>query len=197
MSGSFPRGTNLTLTVSARGTEPISYQWRRGGIIFPGATETSLTLSSINISNSGAYDVVATNIIGMATSSVAFISVSGRPPVFTQQPVSVEVLQGSTVTLNPLASGSAPLSYRWYFRDIELQGQTNRQLVLTSITLASAGPYVVVVSNPFASATSSVAQVTVNQSLILQEPSRNQFVDIGRTVNLTAGLTCTDILSYS
>jgi alpha-tubulin suppressor-like RCC1 family protein len=131
------------------------------------------------------------------TSVVVTINVFGSPPTFTQQPASVEVLEGSTVTLNSLANGTAPLSYQWNFYGTNLPAQTNRQLTFTSVTLANAGPYFVTATNAVGSTNSVVAQLTVNQSLVITQPLTNQVVDAGATVSLIVGATSTGATNYS
>jgi hypothetical protein len=194
--GMLPVGTNYTLTALARGSEPIFYQWRRSGTNLPGATGTTHGFSNVTAAISGNYSVVATNTVGSVTSLVAWISVYGVPPAFTQQPVSVEVLEGSTVTLNSLATGSAPLRYQWCFQGTNLPAQTNRQLVLTSISPAAAGQYFVIASNAFGATNSVTAQVAVNQSLVLQQPLSNLVVDAGDTVTLAVGASGSGGLSF-
>jgi hypothetical protein len=192
-----PVGTNYTLQSIAVGTAPISYQWQRFGTNVPGATQPSLTLSNLNSANSGSYQVVATNILGSTTSLVASVVVLGSSPVLTQQPVSTEVLQGSTVTFNSRATGTSPLSFQWYFNGTNLPGASNQQLILPSVTPASSGAYFVVVTNLYGMATSTIAQLTVNQSIVLLQPLTNQVVDAGATVTLAIGATGTVSQGYN
>jgi alpha-tubulin suppressor-like RCC1 family protein len=196
-AGVLPYGTNFTLSALASGTEPIAYQWRQSGSNLPGATQTTLTLSNVNNSANGNYDVIATNTIGTATSHIASIYVFGTPPSFTQQPVSIEVLEGSTITLNSLATGSTPIQYQWYFNSNKLTDATGRQITLVSVKSASVGPYFVIATNAYGAATSAVAQVTVNQSLVIQQPLTNQIVDVGGAVALVVGASSSNALSYS
>jgi hypothetical protein len=197
VGASLPAGTNLTLSGLARGSEPITYQWRRANADLPGAVQTSLTLSNVQPSDSGGYTLVAFNGVGPFTSAVANVVVTGAPPVFVQHPASVAALAGSSTTLNSLATGSSPLHYQWYFQNNPLGGQTNRLLVLNPVTLASAGPYQVIASNTFGRATSDVAQVSVNQAPLLQQALTNQVVDVNSTVSLTASATGSGTLAYS
>ena len=190
-------GSNFTMRCLASGTEPLAYQWRRNGTNIAGATQTSLTLSNVNTGTNGSYSVVATNTVGGTTSAVAYISVFGARPVFTQQPASIEVLEGSSVTFNSVASGTSPLSYQWRFYGTNLPGKTSRQLVLSSVTSAAAGPYFVVATNAYGATNSAVAQLTVNQSIVLLQPLTNQVVDAGSTVLLSVGVSGTGLLSYS
>lgn len=195
-----PMGCTFTLQCLASGTEPLAYQWRRNGTNLTGATQSSLTLSNVNTGDNGSYTVVATNTFGVTTSAVAYVTVYGSPPAsptFTQQPTSIEVLQGSSVTFNSLATGTAPVSYQWCFYGTNLPGKTSSQLILPSVTSAAAGPYFVVASNAYGATNSATAQLTVNQSIVLLQPLTNQVVDAGNTVLLAVGVTGTGALSYS
>lgn len=179
-----PTGSDFTLRALAAGTEPIVYQWRRNGIPVPGATQSTLTLSNLNSSITGTYHVTASNSLGGAVSQAAAVSISGTPLIFLQQPASIEVLEGSTVTFNSLANGILP-RYQWFFQASPLPGKTNPTLVLPAVSLASVGAYFVVASNANGRGTSVVAQLTVNQSLRLLQPVSNTVADAGSTVVLS------------
>lgn len=62
------QGQTATFTVTAYGTAPLSYQWRKEGSPILGATNNFLTLTNVSLSNAGNYDVVVTNLYGSATS---------------------------------------------------------------------------------------------------------------------------------
>jgi len=68
-------GTNVTFTVTATGSAPLSYQWRRNETNLPGATSASLTLSNVQSANAGSYSVRVTNAFGAATSSNAVLTI--------------------------------------------------------------------------------------------------------------------------
>ena len=69
-------GGPATLGVTAAGTPPFTYQWRKDGITLAGATNNNLTLASVQLTNIGNYSVVVGNAYGSATSSVASLSIS-------------------------------------------------------------------------------------------------------------------------
>jgi len=69
-------GGSVTLSVVAAGTEPLSYQWRKGGVAQAGATQSSLTLTNLQGSDASSYDVVVSNALGSVTSAVALLSVN-------------------------------------------------------------------------------------------------------------------------
>ena len=70
-----PAGGNVTFTVAASGTAPLSYRWRYNSNTIAGATAASLTLTNVLAFNEGAYSVVVTNLYGTVTSANATLSV--------------------------------------------------------------------------------------------------------------------------
>ncbi|WP_414664429.1 PA14 domain-containing protein [Horticoccus sp. 23ND18S-11] len=68
-------GDSVHFTVAATGTPAPSYQWRKGQTPLAGATGTSLSLASTQLSDAGNYDVVVTNTAGTATSGAATLTV--------------------------------------------------------------------------------------------------------------------------
>jgi glucose/arabinose dehydrogenase len=75
-------GQNAVLSVSALGSTPLSYQWRKNGNDIPGATNSTLAFSPAAVANSGNYTVVISNASGNVTSEVATLTVlQNAPPV--------------------------------------------------------------------------------------------------------------------
>ena len=75
-------GQNAVLSVSALGSTPLSYQWRKNGNNIPGATNSTLAFSPAALANSGNYTVVVSNASGNVTSEVATLTVlQNAPPV--------------------------------------------------------------------------------------------------------------------
>ena len=81
-------------------------------------------------------------------------------PVITQQPVSQAVLTGQNASFSVSATGSG-LNYQWLFNTAGIAGATAPLLGLTNVSPANAGPYAVVVTNSFGSATSSIVHLMV------------------------------------
>jgi hypothetical protein len=69
-------GAAATLSVTASGSSPLTYQWVKGAGTILGATATSLTLSNLQTSDSGDYLVIVSNTSGSVTSSVASVLVN-------------------------------------------------------------------------------------------------------------------------
>lgn len=64
-----------TITVSASGSQPLSYQWLKGGATLPGEVAPDLVLSNIAPADAGEYSVVVTNSFGSVASAVATLTV--------------------------------------------------------------------------------------------------------------------------
>jgi len=69
-------GANATFTVTATGTDPLSYQWRKNTQNITGATTASYTIIGAQTTDAGSYDVIVTNSAGTATSSAATLTVT-------------------------------------------------------------------------------------------------------------------------
>jgi hypothetical protein len=68
-------GTNVTFAVTATGTATLGYQWwfnQTNPIV--NATNATLTLTNVQTTNTGVYQVIITNAYGAATSRVAVLS---------------------------------------------------------------------------------------------------------------------------
>ncbi|HLP06863.1 MAG TPA: immunoglobulin domain-containing protein, partial [Opitutaceae bacterium] len=69
-------GQSATFSVTASGTAPLSYQWRKDGASLSGATSASYSISSVAASDAGVYTVVVTNSAGSVTSNSATLAVA-------------------------------------------------------------------------------------------------------------------------
>jgi len=68
-------GSNVTFTVGAYGTMPLSYFWQKNTLPLAGATNASLAFASVTRTNSGTYAVMVTNLAGSIASSNAVLLV--------------------------------------------------------------------------------------------------------------------------
>jgi hypothetical protein len=55
-------GTNVTFCVTAAGTPPLNYQWRRNGTALPGATLACYTITNVQLGQAGTYSVSVSNL---------------------------------------------------------------------------------------------------------------------------------------
>lgn len=68
-------GSYVTFWVEAEGSQPMTYQWRKNGVILPGETENYLWLGPVTSGDEGSYSVLVKNAYGSATSSSAVLTV--------------------------------------------------------------------------------------------------------------------------
>src|SRR6185503_8919539 len=134
---------------------PFTYQWRMNGVVIPGATNASLSLTNIQATNAGVYAVLIANPAGAAYAST-YLEVSS-PPVILAQPQSQATIAGSTLVLNVSAIGTLPLHYQWLRDGSILSSATNAALVLSNVQTNDVGGYSVVITNVIGSITSAVA----------------------------------------
>ena len=73
-------GSNATFSVTATGEGTLSYQWKKDGVLIPGATGASYSLSSVASGNAGNYTVTVANNWGSVESAAATLTVTNPPP---------------------------------------------------------------------------------------------------------------------
>jgi alpha-tubulin suppressor-like RCC1 family protein len=67
-------GYSAAFSVSAKGSLPLSYQWRFDGADIPGATNATLTLTNLTSAQAGYYHVVVSNAFGQVISAKALLT---------------------------------------------------------------------------------------------------------------------------
>ena len=68
-------GQPVTLSVTALGSTPLLYQWKKNGVDIPGATTATLTFATATLAANGNYSVVVSNATGSVTSSAVTLTV--------------------------------------------------------------------------------------------------------------------------
>jgi len=189
-------GSPAILSVTAGGSQPLSYQWQFNGVNLSGATNTSLSLTNVQFNQGGNYAVLVTNVFGSILSSNAALTVLA-PPFITTQPTNQSVAVGGVAMFTATASGTLPLVYQWSFNTTNIPGATNTSMTLTNVQLTQTGSYTLLVSNAYGSILSSNALLTVYpvSPFITTQPA-NQTVAVGGTATFTVGASGTPPLSY-
>jgi len=159
-------GQPATFNVIAVGGAPYTYQWQHNGADIPGATGSTLTLTSASATDAGTYTVKVTNDAGSVDSAAA------------------------TITVLPVTSGSYteavfaknPVAY-WPFNETEgsvvfdnIGGRQGRVSPLGA-TLGATGPlppdFLGFSSNNTAVATDGAAAPDSGQVLVPYDPTLN------------------------
>ncbi len=106
--------SNAVFSVTASGSEPLSYQWQRSGTNLSdggrinGATNAVLTIAATRTSDASSYDVVISNILGSVTSSVATLTVLS--PVKITSASNASGKQGVFFSFTTTATGTPPIT---------------------------------------------------------------------------------------
>lgn len=189
------RGSDAAFSVIATGTPAPSYQWRHAGQAIVGATGPSLTVTTVDAEDAGAYDVQVTNTCGSAISSAATLTVR-MPPAITTQPVGATVCLGQPIGLSVAASGSTPLQYQWRRNGTNITGATADTYSVTAAAAANGGAYTVVVMNDCGAVTSDSAGVTVRLPPTIQTQPTETSVCVNATATLSVAATGAAPLAY-
>ncbi|MEI7728126.1 MAG: immunoglobulin domain-containing protein [Verrucomicrobiota bacterium] len=165
-------GSVVTLSVTAGGSGPFSYQWRKGGISLvdggriSGATSGTLTLTGVMPPDSGNYSVYVTGPMGDFTSATAPLTVL-VPLSITSITTNQMVVQGTNVLLTAGIAGDAPV-IQWQFNGLDIPGATAYTFLLSNVTPDNSGKYSLVVNN----AVSSTSAVTALKVITPPAPPR-------------------------
>jgi hypothetical protein len=159
-------GQVLPLTVTASGQPPLFFQWRFNGTNLPGATNTSLIISNVQVCDSGIYTVVVTNELGLLRSDDAVVTVFVAPKI-TGEPIGQTVSSGTDVTLTVLATGNPPPRYQWRLNDVNIPGATAPTFTLTNAQPTNGGNYSVIVANVGGAIISQEATLVVTSPALL------------------------------
>ncbi len=194
-SQAVPSGEAVLFSVIADGTPPLSYQWSFNGTNLLDATNSVLVITNAQISDAGNYAVAVSNAFGSEESSNAVLIV-GEPPTIVAQPADQRILLGASAAFAVTAAGTAPLDYQWTFGGTNLEGATNNLLVITNVQLSDAGSYAVSVSNPFGSAGSSNALLTIGGPPMIVIQPTNLAVPVGGVAMFNVMADGTPPLTY-
>jgi len=190
-------GDAVTMSVTATGTPPLRYQWRKDFTDIPGATGPTYVIDPVTQADAGNYDVVVTNACGSDTSwPLASLTVNVGPTIVSHPPDRT-ACEGGDVFFSVTASGTPPLNYQWRKDGVDIPGATSSIFVINPVSMADAGTYDVVVSNMCGSVVSNPATLTVypGQPTITQHPA-DQTVCEGDDATFTVAATGTGLLHY-
>ncbi len=188
-------GQAASFSVTASGTAPLSYQWKKGGVNISGATSATFTIASAQSGDAASYTVLVSNSAGNVTSSAATLTVNISPTISTQ-PQNLTVNAGQAASFSVVASGTAPLSYQWKKGGVNISGGTSATYTIASAQAADAASYTVTVSNVAGSVTSNAATLTVNVSPAITTQPQSLSVTAGQPASFSVVASGTAPLSY-
>jgi hypothetical protein len=139
-------GGTVNLAAAFNGTQPITNQWQANtgsGFTNIGpatTTNMNLVLTNLQLSESGSYQLVATNVKGHLSSSPATLTVLADPPAFTpsQDAYAYDVLSKSPVAYWPLNEAVDPTTATYQAYDAS--GHGLEAIYGAGVTTGNTGP---------------------------------------------------------
>ena len=188
-------GSSLTLEAQAVGTPPLSYQWFFEGTPLVDATQSTLALTDVQLSQAGAYLVEVTNSAGSDRKEIARVLVNAELGI-TTEPADLTVIRGETAVFEVVAGGTAPFSYQWSFDGNPVDGATSETLTLSNVLVAQSGSYAVEITNAAGAVSSRSAQLQVLVPPVINVEPLDVSVVEGGSVVFTVGVSGSKPLSY-
>ena len=107
-------GSNVTFSVNASGTTPVTYQWLKDGSTIP-ATNSSYTITGLSLLDEGIYTCEVTNLCRTITSNNAELKVID---ITTNAGIDAQICNGQNTQLQATATTnhvteSGTLNYSW------------------------------------------------------------------------------------
>lgn len=156
-------GKTVTFTVTASGTTPFTYQWKKAGTNISGiaATSNPYIIGAVTLADAGDYTVSVTNSAGSTLSDTGTLTVYALP-AFTTQPVNVSTTIGGSASFTVVVTGSPAPTLQWQKGGVNIAGATSATYSIASAVSGDAGSYTVVATNAGGVVTSTAATLTVN-----------------------------------
>jgi hypothetical protein len=188
-------GGDAVFTVKAIGTPVLTYQWYWNGLELPGGDTSTFSISGVESFYEGGYYVVLNNSVGTTVSVTANLRIL-TPPLIVDEPISQVVTQGTRTVIDVTATGTEPLTYKWFFGTNLLSNVTGPMLIISNTQVTNGGNYHVIITNAAGQDVSTTATVTVGLPPTVVTQPVSQFVGVGTNVNLVVSATGTSPMSY-
>jgi len=188
-------GKSVLFSVTATGTPPFSYQWKKDGTTIAGATTAIYTIPAVTNADEGTYTVVVTNGCGSVTSTPAALSL-GAAPTITSEPTAQTVCAGQPVEFTVAATGTPPLTYQWLKDGGEIGGATAATYTISAAASTDAGAYSATVANSCGTVTSRAAALTVGTAPTITAQPASQAAVAGSSATFSVTATGTPPFSY-
>ncbi len=120
-------GGTTNFAVSAVGMGPLRYQWYRNGNPFANATNSTLTVTNVQVAVEGNYTCIIQDDYTTLASDIATLEPLFKPGIILQ-PLSLAAVEGGSAYFSVVCTGSVPIYIRW-------RAQTN--FTGLALTLAS------------------------------------------------------------
>lgn len=172
-------GGNVLMTTEWAGTQPLAFQWSKGGNDLAGANARFLSLTNLQQSHAGTYTISVTNAVGLVVVQNVELLVLNSPRI-ESQPVYLALAPGESLCLTAAVTGDAPFSFQWLKNGTPLTdganilGALSNSVCVTPAQMFDGGDYALVVSNPHGAVTGLVARVAISPVVVWGDDSLEQ-----------------------
>ncbi len=185
-----------TFSVTAAGPPPLYYQWRHNGALIPNATNATLLLTNLHLSDAGAYSVLVFNENGSVESAAGILTIL-LPADIRVQPTNRLVrirpdpaaAPQSNATFFVLASSTTPLHYQWLFNGTNISGATSTSYTVTNVQLRHEGYYAAAITDAAGTIFSTGAYLQPLISPVAVQQPVSQAIVAGGTVTLSMAVS--------
>jgi DNA/RNA endonuclease G (NUC1) len=154
-------GLPVQFSVVPGGAGPFTFQWNKGGVPLPGATQNPFSLAAAGAGDAGSYSVTVSNLGGSVLSASANLVVNPAAPAITADPKSVTVRPPDGATFSVTATGPG-LTYSWMKNGTAITGANGSTCRVASTDLhATSDQYTVQVTSGTTVLTSKAATLAV------------------------------------
>ena len=176
-------GGVIAFSATARGTEPLSYQWLKDGAALPGATGSSLAINHVTTTDAGYYSVRISNAAGFTISSAAAVDVTDlittAPTLWSSlndSPGNLRVGSGRFLSLSAVSPSqlTGTLRFQWMKDGVAIAGATSATLNFSRLVPGDSAAYTVKISSGNGSLVSKACSLTVPPAqlpVILTQPA--------------------------
>ena len=204
-SGAPSNNLNLVVGVSSYSATPLGYYWYLNttnlladgptgtGSILAGSATASLWLTNSQISDSGNYTVVVSNLFGVRTSLVAVLSIAISdlcPTISAILPgANQTVIQGHNTSFSVNANAAPAPDYYWFDNNAQfIPSATSATLALNNVQYSQLGTYSIIVSNRCGTATTNMFLNVIVSPTISVQP-QNLVVTNGNSASFSVTAT--------
>lgn len=148
----------------------ITHQWFKDGVAVSGQEAMAYSLTPVQSSDAGMYQLFSTlNCITLSSNEINISVGTNYPPVITTQPQDIEACEGEEI--NVIVDVDNATTYQWYKDNQFQEAITFPSWNHPSITLDMSGEYYLRASNSCGVTESDRIDITVKPSLVItQQP---------------------------
>ena len=199
LSAQVNKNSNVSFTVSAIGTSPITYKWYKNSSIYPGTSNT-IFINNVTKSEEGNYFAVASNLQTSITSNSASLIINDEI-LIKNQPDDTTLNVADNLTLTLSCVGTFPISAQWRKDNTNygLLSVTNTgdvELEIANVQYTDEGNYDCVLSNVVGSVTSNKAIFYINKPPTFTVNPIDGLGTTSQSFTFTSNATGTNPIAY-